>query len=30
FDKESLHTFFTRTYTVSQHADRMGYRLTGP
>jgi biotin-dependent carboxylase-like uncharacterized protein len=30
FDKESLHTFFNRTYTVSQHADRMGYRLTGP
>lgn len=30
FTQESLHTFFTRTYTVSQHADRMGYRLTGP
>lgn len=30
FDKESLNTFFMRTYTVSQHADRMGYRLSGP
>lgn len=30
FSDVARHTFFTRTFTVSQHADRMGYRLTGP
>lgn len=30
FSEVARHTFFTRTFTVSQHADRMGYRLTGP
>lgn len=30
FDPSSLTTFYQSSFQVSQHADRMGYRLTGP
>ncbi len=30
FEAESIRTFFSSVYSVSQHSDRMGYRLEGP
>jgi 5-oxoprolinase (ATP-hydrolysing) subunit C len=30
FSKEGIETFLSSAYTVSQEADRMGYRLAGP